>query len=58
MTCKYNSVSVSVNRITRVTRTITSSVPVMGEDIEESENLHESVKKIVDQFMAEERKGQ
>ncbi|XP_011500173.1 PREDICTED: ankyrin-3-like [Ceratosolen solmsi marchali] len=45
-------------RIMRVTRTITSSVPVTGEDTGDSDNLHESVKKIVDQFMAEERKAQ
>ncbi|OXU17368.1 hypothetical protein TSAR_008989 [Trichomalopsis sarcophagae] len=40
---------------TRVTRTMTTSVPGATED---SEEMRESMQKIVDQFMTEERKGQ
>ncbi|XP_015589451.1 ankyrin-3 isoform X7 [Cephus cinctus] len=46
-------------RITKTTRTVTMSVPVAGSAVGAgTDELRESMQKIVDQFMTEERRGQ
>lgn len=45
-------------RITRTTRTLTTSGSVIGGGVGENDELRESMQKIVDQFMTEERRAQ
>ena len=54
----YAKINKSIFRITRTTRVLTATVPGAGNVSGGSDELRESMQKIVDQFMVEERKGQ
>lgn len=45
-------------RITRTTRTVTMSIPVAHSAVSGSDELRDSMQKVIDQFMTEERRGQ